>query len=169
MSIKELEELSNNIRKFIIDNVSITGGHLSSNLGIVDLTIALHKVFDSPKDKFVFDVSHQCYTHKILTGRANKFNTLRKLNGLSGFQKRSESEYDSYEAGHSSTSLSAALGMAIARDKNKEDYNVIAIIGDGSMGNGLSYEAINHIGSIDTKLIIVLKEQLFFLYLIPLL
>ena len=159
MSIKELEELSNNIRKFIIDNVSITGGHLSSNLGIVDLTIALHKVFDSPKDKFVFDVSHQCYTHKILTGRANKFNTLRKLNGLSGFQKRSESEYDSYEAGHSSTSLSAALGMAIARDKNKEDYNVIAIIGDGSMGNGLSYEAINHIGSIDTKLIIVLNDN----------
>ena len=159
MSNKELEVLSNNIRKFIIDNVSITGGHLSSNLGVVDLTIALHKVFCCPKDKFIFDVSHQCYTHKILTGRANKFNTLRKLNGISGFQKRLESEYDSYEAGHSSTSLSAALGMAIARDKNKEDYNVIAIIGDGSMGNGLSYEAINHIGSIDTKLIIILNDN----------
>ncbi len=159
MSIKELEELSNDIRKFIINKVSVTGGHLSSNLGVVDLTIALHKVFDSPKDKFIFDVSHQCYTHKILTGRANKFDSLRKTNGLSGFQKRGESEYDSYEAGHSSTSLSAALGMALARDKNKEDYNVIAIIGDGSMGNGLSYEAINHIGSIDTKLIIILNDN----------
>ena len=159
MSNKELEILSEDIRKFIIDNVSITGGHLSSNLGVVDLTIALHKVFNSPKDKLIFDVSHQCYTHKILTGRANKFKSLRKLNGLSGFQKRSESEYDSYEAGHSSTSLSAALGMAIARDKNKEDYNVVAIIGDGSMGNGLPYEAINHIGSIDTKLIIILNDN----------
>ena len=159
MSNKELETLSNDIRNFIIDNVSITGGHLSSNLGVVDLTIALHRVFNSPKDKFIFDVSHQCYTHKILTGRANKFNTLRKLNGISGFQKRLESEYDSYEAGHSSTSLSAALGMAIARDKNKEDYNVVAIIGDGSMGNGLSYEAINHIGSLDTKLIIILNDN----------
>ena len=156
---KELELLSNDIRNFIINKVSVTGGHLSSNLGIVDLTIALHKVFNSPKDKFIFDVSHQCYTHKILTGRANKFDSLRKINGLSGFQKRNESEYDSYEAGHSSTSLSAALGMALARDKNKENYNVVAIIGDGSMGNGLSYEAINHIGSTKTKLIIILNDN----------
>lgn len=159
MSVKELEQLSSDIRKFIIEKVSITGGHLSPNLGVVDLTIALHKVFNSPTDKFIFDVSHQCYTHKILTGRASKFDSLRKVNGLSGFQKRGESEYDSYEAGHSSTSLSAALGMALARDKNKENYNVIAVIGDGSMGNGLSYEAINHIGSLKTKLIIILNDN----------
>jgi len=159
MKIKDLELLSTDIRKFIIEKVSITGGHLSSNLGVVDLTIAIHKVFDSPKDKIIFDVSHQCYTHKILTGRAKDFDKLRKLNGLSGFQKRKESEYDAYEAGHSSTSLSAALGMALARDKQKDDYNVIAIIGDGSMGNGLAYEALNHIGSTKTKLIIILNDN----------
>ena len=159
MKIKDLEVLGSDIRKFIIDKVSVTGGHLSSNLGVVDLTIALHKVFNSPKDKIIFDVSHQCYTHKILTGRAKKFDKLRKLNGLSGFQKRSESEYDSYEAGHSSTSLSAALGMALARDKLKENYHVIAVIGDGSMGNGLSYEALNHIGSTKTRLIIILNDN----------
>ena len=159
MKIKDLELLSTDIRNFIIEKVSITGGHLSSNLGIVDLTIAIHKIFNSPKDKIIFDVSHQCYTHKILTGRARRFDTLRKYNGLSGFQKRRESEYDAYEAGHSSTSLSAALGMAIARDKQKEDYNVIAIIGDGSMGNGLAYEALNHIGSTKTKLIIILNDN----------
>lgn len=159
LKINELEALSNDIRKHIINSVSVTGGHLSSNLGIVDLTIALHKVFDSPKDKILFDVSHQCYTHKILTGRANEFNKLRQLDGLSGFQKRDESEHDAYEAGHSSTSLSAALGMALARDKQNKKNNVIAIIGDGSMGNGLAYEALNHIGSINTKLIIILNDN----------
>lgn len=159
MKIKDLELLSEDIREFIIDKVSKTGGHLSSNLGVVDLTIALHKAFNSPKDKIIFDVSHQCYTHKILTGRANKFDKLRKLNGLSGFQKREESVYDAYEAGHSSTSLSAALGMALARDKNKENYHVIAVIGDGSMGNGLPYEALNHIGTTKTKLIIILNDN----------
>lgn len=159
MKIKDLEVLSSDIRNFIIDKVSVTGGHLSSNLGVVDLTIAIHKVFNSPKDKIIFDVSHQCYTHKILTGRANGFDKLRKFNGLSGFQKRGESEYDSYEAGHSSTSLSAALGMAIARDKQHKKYHVIAVIGDGSMGNGLSYEALNHIGSVKTKLIIILNDN----------
>jgi len=159
MKIKDLEILAKDIRTFIIDKVSVTGGHLSSNLGVVDLTIVLHKVFNSPKDKIIFDVSHQCYTHKILTGRANKFDKLRKFNGLSGFQKRSESIYDAYEAGHSSTSLSAALGMALARDKQKEDYNVIAVIGDGSMGNGLPYEALNHIGATKTRLIIILNDN----------
>ena len=159
MKIKELESLSNDIRHFIIEKVSKNGGHLSSNLGVVDLTIAIHKVFNSPKDKIIFDVSHQSYTHKILTGRADMFDTLRKMNGLSGFQKRSESIYDSYEAGHSSTSLSAALGMAIARDKLKKDYNVIAVIGDGSIGNGLAYEALNHIGDSKTKLIIILNDN----------
>ena len=156
---KELEALSEDIREFLVDSVSVTGGHLSSNLGIVDLTIALHKVFDISKDKFVFDVSHQCYTHKILTGRAKDFKKLRKQNGLSGFQKMEESKSDSYEAGHSSTSISAALGMAVARDKNNEDFNVVAIIGDGSMGNGLCYEAINHLGEVKSKLIIILNDN----------
>ncbi len=159
MEIKELEDLSTDIREFLVDSVSKTGGHLSSNLGIVDLTIALHKVFDINKDKFIFDVSHQTYTHKILTGRANQFDTLRQFNGLSGFQKMSESKYDSYEAGHSSTSLSAALGMALARDKNKDNYNVIAIIGDGSIGNGLCFEALNQIGELKTKMIIILNDN----------
>ena len=159
MKIKDLENLAFDMRNFIVEKVSNTGGHLSSNLGIVDLTIALHKVFDSPKDRIVFDVSHQCYAHKILTGRAENFDTLRQLDGMSGFQKKSESIYDSYEAGHSSTSLSAALGMAIARDKLKKDYNVIAVIGDGSIGNGLAYEALNHIGDTKTKLIIILNDN----------
>ena len=159
MKIKDLEILSQDIRNFIIDHVSKNGGHLSSNLGITDLTIAIHKVFNSPRDKIIFDVSHQCYTHKILTGRAREFDKLRKIDGLSGFQKRKESQYDSYEAGHSSTSISAALGMAIARDKQKKNYHVIAIIGDGSMGNGLPYEAINHLGDIKTRLIIILNDN----------
>ena len=159
MEIKELENLSADIREFLIDSISKTGGHLSSNLGIVDLTIALHKVFDISKDKMIFDVSHQTYTHKILTGRASQFDKLRQFNGLSGFQKISESKYDSYEAGHSSTSLSAALGMALARDKNHDDYNVIAVVGDGSIGNGLCFEALNHIGASKTKIIIILNDN----------
>jgi len=156
---KDLEQLSKDIREYIISSVSKNGGHLSSNLGIVDLTIAIHKVFNSPNDKIIFDVSHQCYTHKILTGRASEFNNLRQLDGLSGFQKREESPHDCYEAGHSSTSLSAALGMALARDKLRKKNHIIAIIGDGSMGNGLAYEALNHIGSINTKLIIILNDN----------
>lgn len=159
LKLSELEQLSTDIREYIINSVSTTGGHLSSNLGVVDLTIAIHKVFNSPKDKIIFDVSHQCYTHKILTGRAKEFENLRQLDGLSGFQKREESIYDSYEAGHSSTSLSAALGMALARDRQNKKHNIIAIIGDGSMGNGLAYEAINHIGSTKTKLIIILNDN----------
>lgn len=159
LKIKDLELLSEDIRQYIIDSVSTTGGHLSSNLGIVDLTIAIHKVFESPKDKIIFDVSHQCYTHKILTGRAISFSNLRQIDGLSGFQKREESVHDVYEAGHSSTSLSAALGMALARDKQGKNNNVIAIIGDGSIGNGLAYEALNHIGSTKTKLIIILNDN----------
>ena len=156
---EELETLSKDIREFLIESVSHTGGHLSSNLGIVELTIALHKIFDSPKDKIVFDVSHQSYVHKILTGRASKFNTLRQRNGLSGFQKMSESIHDPYEAGHSSTSLSAALGLALGRDMNNLDNHVIAVIGDGSISNGLCYEALNQIGSTQTKLIIILNDN----------
>ena len=156
---KELEQLSTDIRQFLIEKISKTGGHVSSNLGIVDLTIAIHKVFDSPKDKIIFDVGHQSYTHKILTGRAKEFDKLRQMNGLSGFQKRKESIHDVYEAGHSSTSLSAALGFAMARDLNKKKYNVIAVIGDGSIGNGLAYEALNHIGSLETPLIVILNDN----------
>lgn len=159
MNNKNLISLSNDIRTFLIENVSKTGGHLSSNLGIVDLTVAIHKVFNAPTDKIIFDVGHQCYTHKILTGRANSFNTLRQYKGLSGFQSRKESIYDAYEAGHSSTSLSAALGMAIARDMDKKNYNIISVIGDGSIGNGIAYEALNHIGDTDTKLIIILNDN----------
>ena len=159
MSNEELESLSTDIRSFIVESVSKTGGHLSSNLGIVDLTIALHKVFDFSRDKIIFDVSHQCYTHKILTGRANDFDSLRQLNGLSGFQKRKESSYDHYEAGHSSTSISAALGYALARDKRGKNYNVVALIGDGSIANGLSLEALNHLASLNTRLIIILNDN----------
>ena len=159
MKPKELERLSAEIREFLVDSVSKTGGHLSSNLGIVDLTLAIHKVFDTPKDKIIFDVGHQAYTHKILTGRAEEFKNLRQYNGLSGFQKRAESVYDCYEAGHSSTSLSAATGFALARDMDKKKYNVVAVIGDGSIGNGLAYEALNHIGSLDTKLIVILNDN----------
>ena len=159
MNYQELDKLSVDIRKFLIENVAKTGGHLSSNLGIVELTMAIHRNFDCPKDKIIFDVGHQAYVHKILTGRAGKFQHLRQLNGLSGFQKMSESIYDNYEAGHSSTSLSAALGFALARDMKGENNNVIAIIGDGSIGNGLCYEALNHIGDAKTKLIVILNDN----------
>lgn len=159
MSVSELYELSNDIRAFLIDSISKTGGHLSSNLGVVELTVALHYVFNSPKDKFIFDVGHQCYAHKILTGRANQFNTLRKKDGLSGYQKRDESKHDSWEAGHSSTSLSAALGFAIARDVKKENYEVIPVIGDGALTGGMAMEALNDIGSKDKKVIIIFNDN----------
>lgn len=159
LSNEELENLGKDIRDFIIENVSETGGHLSSNLGITDLTIAMLKVFDINKDKIIFDVGHQTYAYKILTGRAKMFKNLRKLGGLNGFQKKSESKYDFYEAGHSSTSLSVGLGFAIARDLDKKDYNVVCVIGDGSISNGVSYEALNHIGSLNTRLIIILNDN----------
>ena len=156
---KQLIELSNEIRVFLLDTVSKTGGHLSSNLGVVELTIALHYCFDSPKDKILFDVGHQSYIHKILTGRANKFNTLRKMDGLSGFQRRQESEYDCFEAGHSSTALSTALGMAIARDLDNESYNIIPVVGDGALSSGLSMEALNQIGDLKSKIIIIFNDN----------
>ncbi len=159
LSIKELESLAENIRQFIIQSVSKTGGHLSSNLGIVELTMALHYVFNTPKDKILFDVGHQSYTHKILTGRANRFDSLRQFNGLSGFQKRCESEYDVWEAGHSSTALSAAVGMAMARDLNEDHYEVIPVIGDAAMVGGPSLEALNHLGSTRSKVIIILNDN----------
>ena len=155
----ELDDLCLDIRKFIIENLAITGGHLASNLGIVELTVALHYVFDSPKDKFIFDVGHQSYVHKILTGRADKFKDLRKFGGISGFQKRCESIHDPFEAGHSSTSIAAALGFAYSRDLDKNKNEVIAVIGDGSLTGGLALEALNNVDNIGSKVIIVLNGK----------
>ena len=157
--VKELDNLCIDIRKFLIDNLSKTGGHLASNLGVVELTVGLHYVFDSPNDKFIFDVGHQSYVHKILTGRADKFNSLRQFGGISGFQKRKESLHDPFEAGHSSTSIAAALGFAKARDLDKKKNEVIAIIGDGSLTGGLALEALNNIDNLNTKVIIVLNDN----------
>lgn len=159
MSIKELEKLSDEIRTFLIASLSKTGGHLSSNLGIVELTIALHYMFSSPIDKIIFDVGHQSYVHKILTGRANLFNTLRKTDGLSGFQKLRESNHDVWEAGHSSTALSAAVAMASSRDLSHENFEVIPVIGDAAMVGGPTLEALNHLGSTKSKVIIILNDN----------
>ncbi len=158
-NIAELNQLCQDIREFIIDNISITGGHLASNLGVVELTVALHYVFNSPYDKFIFDVGHQSYTHKILTGRANDFKTLRQFNGLSGFQKRCESEHDPFEAGHTSTSIAGALGFAFARDLNHDNYDCIAIIGDGALTGGLAFETLNNVQNLHSKIIIVLNDN----------
>ena len=145
MSIEEMELLSYSIREFLIDKVAVNGGHLASNLGVVELTLALHRYFNSPKDKIIWDVGHQAYVHKILTGRAGEFDTLRKLDGLSGFPKAKESEHDIYDTGHSSVSISAAAGLAAARDLKGEEGEVIAVIGDGSFTGGMAYEALNNI------------------------
>ena len=159
LSLNELNDLAQEIRTFLIENISHTGGHLASNLGVVELTIALHYVFYSPEDKIFFDVGHQSYVHKILTGRAKEFSTLRQYHGISGFQKRKESEHDVWEAGHSSTSLSAALGFAVSRDLNGETYDIVPVIGDGALSSGLSFEALNQIGSEKRKIIIVLNDN----------
>ncbi|SEF82484.1 1-deoxy-D-xylulose-5-phosphate synthase [Caloramator fervidus] len=159
LSLKELNILAQEIRDFLIEKVSKTGGHLASNLGVVELTLALHKVFDLPKDKIIWDVGHQCYTHKILTGRKDKFDTLRMYGGLSGFTTRKESEYDVFGAGHSSTSISAALGIAKARDLKKEKFNVVAVIGDGALTGGMALEALNDAGVSKTNLIVVLNDN----------
>ncbi|MDH5386762.1 MAG: thiamine pyrophosphate-dependent enzyme, partial [Candidatus Aminicenantes bacterium] len=157
LSIKELSKLATEIRSLILKVVSENGGHLSPNLGVVEITLALHHVFDSPRDKIIWDVGHQCYAHKILTGRKDKFSTLRQFNGLYGFPSREESEYDVYNTGHASTALSAAIGLAIARDKEKDDYEVMAVVGDGSLTGGMAWEALNQIGHRRAKLIIVLN------------
>lgn len=159
LNIEELEDLAEDIREFIIQNVSITGGHFSSNLGIVELTMALHYIFDSPQDKIIFDVGHQSYVHKILTGRANSFSTLRQYNGLSGFQKRNESSHDVWEAGHSSTAISGGIGMAVARDLNHQEGEIICVVGDAAIMSGESFEALNYLGSISSKVIIVLNDN----------
>ncbi|MFJ7975119.1 1-deoxy-D-xylulose-5-phosphate synthase [Peribacillus sp. JNUCC 23] len=159
MNNEELKELSADIRKFLIEKLSITGGHLGPNLGVVELTIALHKEFNSPQDKFLFDVGHQSYVHKILTGRACQFDTLKKYKGLCGFPKMNESEHDVWETGHSSTSLSGAMGMAAARDLKKEKNFVLPIIGDGALTGGMALEALNHIGHEKKDMIVILNDN----------
>ena len=159
MTADELQTLSCDIRKFLIDSVSKTGGHLASNLGIVELTIGLHKVFDSPRDKIVWDVGHQSYVHKILTGRADKFSGLRQTGGISGFPKAAESPHDIFDTGHGSNSVSLAAGLAAARDIRGEDYNVIAVIGDGALTGGMAYEGLNNLGYMKSKSIVVLNDN----------
>ena len=159
LSVPQLEQLAKEIRQLLISVISHTGGHLAPNLGVVELTLALHKVFNTPEDKIIFDVGHQAYIHKIITGRREQFPTLRQYGGLSGFPKRSESEHDAFGTGHSSTSISAALGMACARDLQGEDYNVVAVIGDGSMTGGMAFEALNNAGMLHKNMIVVLNDN----------
>lgn len=159
LNIEQLEQLSGELRQTIIDTVSQQGGHLASNLGIIELTIALHSVFESPKDKIIFDVGHQAYVHKLLTGRLSQFSTLRSYGGISGFPRTSESPHDIYDTGHSSTAISCALGLARARDLKGEDYNVVAVVGDGAMTGGMCYEAMNDAGSMHSRLIVILNDN----------
>ena len=156
---KQLPQLAVELRERIVATVATNGGHLGSSLGVVELTIALHRVFDSPQDKIVWDVGHQAYAHKLLTGRQEQFPTLRQLDGLSGFPKRNESEHDCFDVGHSSTSISAALGMAAARDIQGRDNKVVAIIGDGSLTAGMAFEALNHAGGLKEKLVVILNDN----------
>lgn len=159
IDIKNLPLLVDEIREFLVEKVSKTGGHLASNLGVVELTIALHYCLNTPHDKLIWDVGHQAYVHKILTGRKDRFDTLRQMDGLCGFPRPDESKYDAFGVGHSSTSVSAAIGMAAARDLAHESYNVVAVIGDGSFAGGMVYEALNNAGKMQTKLLIVLNDN----------
>ncbi len=156
---KDLPQLAAELRRETIDAVSVTGGHLGAGLGVVDLTIALHWVFDTPRDRLIWDVGHQAYPHKILTGRRERIRTLRQGGGLSGFTKRAESEYDPFGAAHSSTSISAGLGMAVARDLSDKKHNVVCVIGDGAMSAGMAYEAMNNAGAMDSRLIVILNDN----------
>src|SRR5438067_4665579 len=159
LSKDQLPQLADELRQETISAVSVTGGHLGAGLGVVELTVALHYVFDTPSDKLIWDVGHQAYPHKIITGRRDRIRTLRQGGGLAGFTKRSESEYDPFGAAHSSTSISAGLGMAVARDFKGERRNVIAVIGDGAMSAGMAYEAMNNAGSMDSRLIVILNDN----------
>ncbi len=159
LNYEEKEELAKEIRQEVLNIVSKNGGHLASNLGVVEITMAIHTVFNTPKDKIIWDVGHQCYVHKIITGRKSQMNTIRKYKGLAGFPKTCESEYDAFNTGHSSTSISVATGMARARDILKEDYNVIAVIGDGSLTGGMAQEALNDAGASKTNLIVILNDN----------
>ena len=159
LSIEELDQLAGEVRSLIIETVSKTGGHLAANLGVVELTIAMLKVFEPPKDKIVWDVSHQTYAYKILTGRKDRFDTLRQYGGIAGFLRRDESEYDSFGAGHAGTAISAALGMAVARDRHGTDESVVAVLGDGSAGCGVSFEAFNNVHNTTKRLIVILNDN----------
>ena len=159
LSVPELKIACAEIRRFLIDTISKVGGHLGAGLGAVELAVALHYVLQTPDDKLVWDVGHQAYPHKILTGRRDVFHTIRQLGGISGFLKRSESEYDTFGAGHASTAISAALGMAVARDLGKETYRVVAVVGDGAMTGGMAYEAMNNAGLQKRNMIVVLNDN----------
>ncbi|REJ10530.1 1-deoxy-D-xylulose-5-phosphate synthase [Halobacillus trueperi] len=159
MNTNQLEQLADETRQFLIENLATTGGHLGANLGVVELTLALHKVYKSPEDRFLWDVGHQSYIHKILTGRGGQFDTLRQYKGLCGFPKRDESEHDVWETGHSSTSLSAAMGMAIARDLKEEKHSILPIIGDGALTGGMALEALNHIGHEKKNVTVILNDN----------
>ena len=158
-----LPQLAQELRQEIIKTTSKTGGHLASSLGVVDLTVALHYIFDVEKDKFIWDVGHQAYAHKILTGRRDNFNTLRQYQGISGFPKISESKYDCFGAGHASTSISAGLGFAVARDIQKENYKVVSIIGDGSMTGGLAFEGLQNAGTLGKDMLVILNDNQMFI------
>ena len=159
LEVKDLRTLSKEIREFLVDSISKTGGHLGAGLGAIELAVALHYVFNTPEDKLVWDVGHQAYPHKILTGRKSRFHTIRQLNGISGFLKRSESEFDTFGAGHASTAISAALGIATARDFNRETYKVVAVVGDGSLTGGMAYEGMNNAGLLKKDMIVVLNDN----------
>lgn len=159
LNVSQLNTLAEEIREFLIENLSVTGGHLAPNLGVVELTLALHYIFESPKDKLIWDVGHQAYVHKMLTGRMDRFHTLRQYKGLCGYPKCSESEHDVWETGHSSTSLSAAMGMAIARDLKRERSKVVAIIGDGALTGGMAFEAMNHMGHEKRDVTVILNDN----------
>jgi 1-deoxy-D-xylulose-5-phosphate synthase len=159
LTIEQLEQLASEIRETIIQTVSTNGGHLASSLGVVELTLALYLLLDMDHDKVVWDVGHQTYPHKLLTGRYDRFSTLRKLGGISGFPRPDESPFDHFLVGHSSTSISAALGMALARDRRGDRQNVVAVIGDGSLTGGMALEALNHAGHLETDLLVVLNDN----------
>src|SRR6056300_667294 len=156
---EQLTALAKELREELIDAVSVTGGHLGAGLGVVELTIAIHYLFDTPNDRLIWDVGHQAYPHKILTERRDRIRTLRQGGGLSGFTKRAESEYDCFGAAHSSTSISAGLGMAVARDLAGEERNIVAVIGDGAMSAGMAYEAMNNAGAMDSRLVVILNDN----------
>src|SRR4029077_8016465 len=159
LKVEQIRQVADELRQETIDAVSVTGGHFGAGLGVVELTTALHYIFDTPRDRLIWDVGHQAYPHKILTGRRDRIRTLRTGGGLSGFTKRSESEYDCFGGGHSSTSISAGLGMAVARDLSGQKHNVICVIGDGAMSAGMAYEAMNNAGAMNRRLIVILNDN----------
>jgi 1-deoxy-D-xylulose-5-phosphate synthase len=159
LPVSALSEVAQELREFLVETVSKTGGHLAPSLGVVELTLALHYVYDTPTDRIVWDVGHQAYGHKILTGRKERFGTLRQLGGISGFPRRDESPYDAFGTAHGSTSISAALGMAAARDLHGESYKVVAVIGDGALTGGLAYEGLNNAGDLEKDMLVILNDN----------